>query len=257
MTEEIPQAQAALRALREALDDLRGAYLYGSATLGGLRPDSDVDVLALTGGPLSAGERGELTGRLLAASGRVGERGGRPLEVTVMTAAQAARPDARPMVEYQYGEWLRAELEAGALPRPGRSPDAAILLWQARAHSLTLCGPEARKAIAPVPDELVRQAIRGALPSLLEWLRGDERNVLLTLARMWYTLVTGEVCAKDEAAVWAQDGLSTAARAALELARAGYLGLRADSWSARADEARRAADELRARIESELAKDST
>ena len=36
---------------------LLGAYLHGSAVTGGLRPDSDLDLLLLTARPLSAAER--------------------------------------------------------------------------------------------------------------------------------------------------------------------------------------------------------
>ena len=31
-------------------------------------------------------------------------------------------------------------------------------------------------------------------------LEGDERNIILTLARIWYSVVTGNIVAKDEAA---------------------------------------------------------
>lgn len=49
----------------------------------------------------------------------------------------------------------------------------------------------------------IRLAIRDALPILLDGLSGDERDVLLTLARMWRTAQMGDLMSKDHAASWA------------------------------------------------------
>ena len=51
---------------------LSGVYLYGSATLGGLHPDSDLDILILIDEKLSHESRQILTERLLLLSGPVG-----------------------------------------------------------------------------------------------------------------------------------------------------------------------------------------
>ena len=61
-------------------------------------------------------------------------------------------------------------------------------------------------------------------PSLRADLDSDTRNVLLTLVRMWFTVVTGEMAAKDAAASWAAEGLALASRSLVERARDGYLG---------------------------------
>ena len=73
---------------------LLGFYLYGSATYGGLHPDSDVDLLAVLDRPMTDTERKALTAALLACSGRVGCADKRPLEVTVVdrTAASGFPP---------------------------------------------------------------------------------------------------------------------------------------------------------------------
>ncbi len=36
---------------------------------------------------------------------------------------------------------------------------------------------------------------------------GDERNVVLTLSRIWYSAVTGKIAPKDVAADWAMERL--------------------------------------------------
>nr|WP_274922062.1 DUF4111 domain-containing protein [Providencia sp. G1(2023)] len=41
-----------------------------------------------------------------------------------------------------------------------------------------------------------------SLPNLLSSLDSDERNVLLTLARMWKTMETGQFVTKDKAVDW-------------------------------------------------------
>ncbi len=209
---------------------LIGACLYGSATLRGLRPDSDLDILLTLDGKMGEGERQVLTRMLLTLSAPPGTSGRRPLEVTVVDRNILLEDVFPPAYEYQFGEWLRPDIERGNLPQPAADPDLALLLWQARSHSLPLFGEPAERLIPPVPFSRVRQAIYGALPSLLDNLEGDERNVLLTLARMWYTLSTGGLGSKDQAAEWAAARLPEPFSAPLLLAARAYRGEAADHW---------------------------
>ena len=212
---------------------LIGACLYGSATLRGLHPDSDLDILLTLDGKMGEGERQALTWMLLALSappGTPGTPGRRPLEVTVVDRNILLEDVFPPAYEYQFGEWLRPDIERGNLPQPAADPDLALLFWQARSHSLPLFGEPAERLIPPVPFSRVRQAIYGALPSLLDNLEGDERNVLLTLARMWYTLSTGGLGSKDQAAEWAAARLPEPFSAPLLLAARAYRGEAADHW---------------------------
>ena len=62
------------------------------------------------------------------------------------------------------------------------------------------------------------------IPSLLESLSSDVENVLLTFARIWYTLETGEFGSKDEAARWVLNRLPKEHQGALEGAATWYLG---------------------------------
>ncbi len=228
-----PGASAAARILLEVLgEDIRGAYLYGSAVVGGLRPRSDVDVLAVARRRLTHAERRETVERMLDISGaRAREGPARPLELTIVAA-----PDIRPWRypptrQLQYGEWLRDELEAGLIPGTTPDPDLATLLTMVLAHGEALYGPEAAELIDPVPPGDLRQAIVEGVPGLLADLEGDEANVLLTLARIWLTLTTDEIRPKDGAAGWALARLPEANRAALARARAIYVGEAADEWT--------------------------
>lgn len=198
----------ATRALEIILDllgsDVVGVYLFGSAVVGGLRVNSDVDVLAVVNRGLSESTRRELIARLLSVSGRVGNADGlRPLEVTVVNRADVVPWRYPPMKELIYGEWLRDEYEQGQIPGPTHDPDLAVVLSQVRATGISLLGPDASNLLDPVPVTDVRRAMIDSLPELLEGLKGDERNVILTLARMWQTVATGGYSPKDAAAEWA------------------------------------------------------
>ena len=86
--------------------------------------------------------------------------------------------------------------------------------------------------------------MRDVLPGLLGGLRGDERNVLLTLARMWYTASTGKFLTKDAAASWAIPRLPDPDAMMLDHARRAYLGEVADDWTNQGDAARQLAERL-------------
>mgnify|MGYP000902866182 CR=1 FL=1 len=75
IVKEIPkEAIQALTIIKEVLDNqLVGVYLYGSAVTGGLRPNSDVDILVITNRGLSERTRRELAEKLMQISGRPGE----------------------------------------------------------------------------------------------------------------------------------------------------------------------------------------
>jgi predicted nucleotidyltransferase len=79
-----------VRALDEVLGPaLIGAYLHGSAVLGGLRPHSDIDVLALTARETTVTEKDRLIGHLLEISGRYPIAGPpRPIELTVVVGSE-------------------------------------------------------------------------------------------------------------------------------------------------------------------------
>lgn len=227
------EAREALSAARAILDErLVAAYLHGSAVSGGLRPDSDVDILLVADRPMTATMRQGLLARLMRISGRPHTADGRrPLEVVVFGTAGLAAMPYPPRAEFHYGEWLRAGFAAGARPQAEANPDFVIVVAQARQAAVTLAGPPPRDLLPEISDRDLRRAIGDARKDLIAGLHGDERNVLLTLARMWCTLATGRIVAKDAAAEWVLPRLDGASAALLDRARRGYLGLVADDWS--------------------------
>src|SRR5690606_29978907 len=94
-----------------------------------------------------------------------------------------------------------------------------------------LAGPPATEILDPVPHADLARAMRESLGSLLADLDDDTRNVVLTLARMWSTMVTGTIRSKDEAAAWAGAQLPDEEhRSVLSRARAIYLGEAVEQW---------------------------
>jgi streptomycin 3"-adenylyltransferase len=179
---------------------LIGVYLHGSAVQGGLRPTSDLDVLAIVDRPTTGAERRAIVDGLAEISGRRATRGpARPIELTVVQQSQLRPWHAAPVVELLYGEWLRDALSAGDIPEPGPMPDLAPEVNLALAGNRVLFGPPPAEVIDPVPAADLRRAIVAGVPGLLADLEGDTRNVLLTLARIVATLETGEILPKDEA----------------------------------------------------------
>lgn len=223
---------------RHGPGDIVGVYLYGSAAGTGLRPDSDVDVLAVTRRSLSRAERASLVRLLLGISGWHGHRerfpdaaGRRPLEVTFLALPDLSPLPGRPRRDFQYGEWLREELLEGAPPEPADDPDVVVLLATALQSSLTLRGRALGEVVDPVPSSLLRQAAIEQVPGLVREIDGDERNVLLTLARILVTLETGDIVSKDAAAQTIATRRTGLERALLQTAREAYLGLVRDDWS--------------------------
>ena len=221
------QVDAALEVIGQALpgDTVLGVHLYGSAVDGGLRPDSDLDLFVVVGRRLTPEEKRALIDGLLPISGREARPASwRPLELTVVAQSEVRPWRYPPRWELQYGEWLRSEFLAGELePWPSVNPDLAVLVAMVLGSGRSLAGPRAAELLDPVPaDDLVR-AMVDELPQLLGDLESDTRNVLLTLARIWTTVATGEIRSKDAAADRALTQLPPGQRNVLVRARDLYL----------------------------------
>ena len=249
---EIPdEALKAVIVLQRSVGDrLLAVYLHGSAIAGGLRPDSDVDLMAVVDAPTTYAVRRCLVSELMRLSGRhpVDPDGRRPIEMIVFDRSDLAVSTCPARCEFLYGEWLREAFEAGEVPKPHADPEFTLLLAQARRNARTLIGRDAVALLPDIPDSDVRRAIGQVLATLLGALEGDGRNVLLTLVRMWRTLATGDFVPKDVAAEWAIPRLQAGSAALLADARDAYLGKRGDNWRDRQQELRSVAKDLGERV---------
>jgi predicted nucleotidyltransferase len=240
--------------------DLVGAYLFGSAALGGLQPRSDLDVLIVSSRATTRGEKRRLVDRLLAISGQDTPHGWwRHIELTIVVEADIRPWRYPPRFDFQYGDWLRDEFESGNVePWPTTTnPDLASLITMVLLGNAPLLGPPPAQVFDPVPhDDLIR-AIVGDIDALLDDLDRDTRNVILTLARIWSTVATGKIRAKDAAAGWALTRLPQEHRAVLARARSVYLGQEEEHWDDLQSQVRPCVQYVVGEIERSAASDSS
>ncbi|MGB3473596.1 MAG: aminoglycoside adenylyltransferase domain-containing protein, partial [Mycobacterium sp.] len=154
----------------------------------------------------------------------------RPLELTSLVVADVDPLPQTPRRDFQFGEWLRAELLDGQMPPAVIDPDVVVLLATAQSAHRVLLGQPLEDLVAPVPPEVLRNAQLALLPELMNDPAGEERFFLLTLARMLVTIETGRIVPKDVAAQRVAPRLTGQDRALLELAGQDYLGLAQVNW---------------------------
>ena len=176
------QIGAAVAVLEDVLGDaVVGVSLYGSAVAGGLKPRSDLDLFGVLARRTTRDERATILRRLLTLSRRGHpEPGARSLEVTLVVRSDVVPWRYPPRQDLVYGDWWRREYEAGDLePWTNPNPDLATLIAQVRLESRALVGPTAAELLPDVPVADLRQAMVDSVPSLLDDLPTDTRNVLL------------------------------------------------------------------------------
>jgi predicted nucleotidyltransferase len=226
---------------------LVGMYAHGSAVLGGLRPDSDIDVLAVASRPTTREERRALIESLLAVSGaRVSPRRGRPIEFDLVVASDIRPWRYPPRFDFHYSELWRDRFETGdADPWTVKeNPDLASVVTVALLGEEPLVGPHLSEVLDPVPRADYVDAVLRDVDTVDEYLPWDTRNVVLTLPRIWSAIATEEVHSKESAARWALTRIPTEHRAVLERALSAYLGDSEDSWDDIRVETRAYVDEI-------------
>ena len=231
--EELDQSERVVALVREVLGAaVIGAYLHGSAASGDLHPTSDIDLLVVTRRPTTLDEKRVLIEGLLPMSGRGDSTGhSRSVDLAIVVEADIRPWRYPPPLDFQYGDWWRREFEQGELtPWESPNPDLTLLLEVALQADHPLFGPRPRSVLDPVPPADIRRAMLDGIPALLSDLDGDERNVVLTFARIWTTLATGVIRSKDAAADWALPRLPSEHRPVLVHARSIYLGDAPEEW---------------------------
>jgi streptomycin 3"-adenylyltransferase len=223
---------------RHLASTLLALHLYGSALDGALKPYSDIDLLVTVTTRPDKTLRQALMSDLLKVSAPPGKsKALRALEVTVVVRNDIVPWRYPAKRELQFGEWLRKEILAGTFESPVIDPDLAILLTKVRQKSIALVGPPAESFFNPVPESDLYRALSDTLKlwdSPPSWT-GDERNVVLTLARIWYSAVTGKIAPKAVAANWAIERLPVEHQPILFEAQQTYLGYCEDHLASRGD----------------------
>src|SRR5699024_1811690 len=124
-----------------------GAYLYGSAAGSGLRSRSDIEILVPTQSSRDRTEPQALITRLLRIAGRICHAetfpeatSERPIELTTLAAGESWTITEAPVIDFQYGEWVRESMWRGNLPQPTVDPDALTLVATAQSANVRLLG---------------------------------------------------------------------------------------------------------------------
>jgi len=234
---QLSQALAVIE--RHLASTLLAVHLYGSALDGGLKPTSDIDLLVTVSARPEESVRQALLLDLLEVSAPPGcSETHRALEVTMIVHNDIVPWRYPARRELQFGEWLRGDILAGIIGPAVIDPDLAILLTKARHNSVALVGPSARDLFDPVPESDFYTVLADTLTlwnAPPDWA-GDERNIVLTLARIWYSAATGKIAPKDVAADWVMERLPADHQPVLLQARQAYLGHQEDRLAARADQ---------------------
>ena len=223
-----------LHLLKDVLGrDLLGVYLYGSAIVGGLQKYSDIDIFVISNRQSTSEEKAQLANNLLQISGIYGmSKDLRPIELTIVVKSTVNPWHYPPKFDFQYGDWMRKDFEAGLIePWPTKEmPDLALLITQVLLASNILYGPAPHQLLDPVPYHDFIVATIKEIDSLMADLDHDIRNVLLTLARIWYTVETDTISSKPDAAAWTFDKLPEEYKPVMQRARSICLGEEPERW---------------------------
>ncbi len=206
------QVAAATGILKNHLTEtLNSLHLYGSALQGGLKPLSDIDLLVTVTAPLTDEVRAGLMTEILSVSAWPGtDPALRALEITVLNLSEVKPWRYPARRELQFGEWLRQDILNGIYEPAMTDPDLAILLTKARMHNMPLLNDDAAAIFDAVPQTDLKRAFSATLAqwNTPEDWENDECNIILALSRIAYTLTSGHIASKADAAAWLAESIS-------------------------------------------------
>ena len=226
------QVHELVAGLRAALGaGLVGVYLHGSLAMGSFTLErSDIDVLAVTAEPLTAGERRALAALLLRVS-----RAPRPIEISVLSRGDLHPWRYPPPYQLHYSEDWRERYAAALavddpaaweLPSPPPTdPDLATHITVTRARGRVLAGAPIAEVLPPVPLVDYRAAIVADFAWAYARREADPVYFVLNTCRVLAAVEDGEVRSKVEGAAWALAALPTAFHRLIGAALAGQLHL--------------------------------
>ena len=185
---------------------LAGVYLHGSAVLGGFdERRSDIDILAVCDGPVSAEQQAEIAAAL---SERTLPCPAQGLELSIVTRETAGHPTASPAFELHLTTGSAHAKVIDGHQHPG-DPDLVLHFAVCR-QSGRLIGPglPATEVFGRVPRDL----ILAQLSSELTWgaEHADGEYAVLNACRAWRFAVDGALVSKIDGGRWAlerMDGL--------------------------------------------------
>lgn len=208
-------------------ESVMAIHLYGSALDGGLKPYSDLDLFVTVRTPVDNAARKRLMHDLLYCSAMPGTSANlRALEVTVVNYKDIVPWRYPARRELQFGEWLRSDILNNVFEPPMVDIDLTILLRKLALSSIPIVGKPVVDLFDPIPDHDFKYALYNTLSLWCcesDWL-GDERNIILTIARIWYSVSTGNIASKEDAANWLLNKIPDVYQSLIVEAKYSYLG---------------------------------
>ena len=190
---------------------LVGVYAHGSLLLGGYLPDrSDVDVVVVVEDPLTEAEQDDLAARLQEESLPCPAVG---LELSLVTRASAAAPDARPAFELHV---TTAPEDRKVVDGHGHPGELDLVLHYAVCRRLD---PD---VFAEVPRPLVLNQLADELAWAAE--HNPTEYAVLNACRAWRYAVDGELVSKVDGGRWAEARLDDPELALVQAALARQTG---------------------------------
>ena len=190
-------------------DNYLSFILHGSLASGGFDPSrSDVDFLIVTSGEISNAQFDALRSMHQAIASS---------KQSWSTNVEGSYIPKQAIVRYDSQNCIHPALRTdGSFERDGHGPDWILQRWNIREHGIALFGVEPKSLINPVSIMDMRQAVIGILhswwePMLTQEYRLDEPEyqayAVMTMCRSFYTMETGRIAPKPEAAADAKDKL--------------------------------------------------
>jgi len=182
-------------------DELLGAYLIGSGSLGGYEPGrSDIDIIAICAHPMENRAKQAIADAL---DQRVLPCPARGLEFVLYSRDAVATPSRPTRFEMNFNTGAdmpyRLNFDSSDEPTHWFIIDLDI----ARGHGVPLAGPPASEMLATLPRAWVLEAVRDSLA----WHSREEPvspNNVLNACRAWRYAEEGVWCTKAAAAAWAR-----------------------------------------------------
>lgn len=217
----------------ELSEILLGVYLYGSSIQGGLKENSDIDILVIVSEKLDSKTKENLIKNISPLSRKIGEDNKlRYIEITIVVKDQVINWVYPPRQDFIYGEWLQDDYLSGYIPENEENPDLTIILYQARKYYKTLLGKsQLEKYIPEIPFTDIKKAILSSSNEIVIQHKDDETNVILTLCRMILTLKTGNIYSKDKAGYIQSKYLPLNHKLIILNAINDYLGVKSINWN--------------------------
>jgi hypothetical protein len=198
-------ADAVVKRLQAVLgDELLGAYLIGSNSLGGYEAGpSDIDIIAICARPVEFATTQAIAREL---DHRALPCPARGLEFVLYPKDTVSRPTPSPRFELNLNTGAGMGHRFTVRPEDESPHWFVIDLDIARQHGVRLAGPPAMELLAPQDKRWVLDAIRTSLT----WHAREEpasANNVLNACRAWRHAEEGVWCTKTAAATWARERL--------------------------------------------------